>query len=162
MNSSLVTVLPRFLGKETYISPSNKRDVSSPYEKIKWNEKCCWNQFWKIECHKNEMRTEFTKLVSCARCHFLIFKIFMMWTIFKVVTGFVTILLLFYVSYFFVYEACGTLASEPGIKLAPPSLEGCLNHWTSREVRRCLVKYQRYQRKQKRQKSLVLLMSFIF
>ena len=34
MNSALVTVLPRFLGRETYMSPSNRRDVSSPYEKI--------------------------------------------------------------------------------------------------------------------------------
>ena len=53
-----------------------------------------------------------------------------MWTIFKVFTEFVTILLLFYGP-----EACGTLAPRPGIEPAPPALEGkSLNHWTTREI----------------------------
>ena len=48
-----------------------------------------------------------------------------MWTILKVFIEFVTILLLFYVLvYFFGYEACGILSPRPGIKPAPPALEG--------------------------------------
>ena len=47
-----------------------------------------------------------------------------MWTIFKVFIEFVTILLLFYVLFFFVFEACGILAPLPGIKLRHLALEG--------------------------------------
>ena len=47
------------------------------------------------------------------------FKTFLTWTIFKVFIEFVTILLLFYVR-----EACGISAPRPGIKPAPPALEG--------------------------------------
>ena len=47
-----------------------------------------------------------------------------MWTIFKVSIEFVTILLLFYVFWFFGREACGIPAPRPGIEPAPPALEG--------------------------------------
>ena len=47
-----------------------------------------------------------------------------MWTIFKVFIEFVTILLLFYVLFFFGFEACGILAPPPGIKLRHLALEG--------------------------------------
>ena len=47
-----------------------------------------------------------------------------MWTIFKVFTEFVTILLLFYAFWFFRREACEILALRPGIEPAPPALEG--------------------------------------
>ena len=46
-----------------------------------------------------------------------------MWTIFKVFVKFVTILILFYVL-LFGPEACGTLASQPGIEPASPALGG--------------------------------------
>ena len=47
-----------------------------------------------------------------------------MWTIFKIFIEFVTILLLFYVFWFFDCEACGILAPHPGIEPTPPALEG--------------------------------------
>ena len=47
-----------------------------------------------------------------------------MWTIFKVFIEFVTILLLFYVLFFFGPEACGILAPRPGIEPTPSALEG--------------------------------------
>ena len=47
-----------------------------------------------------------------------------MCTILKVFIEFVTILLLFYVFWFFGPEACGILAPRPGIEPAPPALEG--------------------------------------
>ena len=47
-----------------------------------------------------------------------------MWTIFKVFIEFVTILLLFFMFWFFGGEACGILAPRPGIEPAPPALEG--------------------------------------
>ena len=57
-----------------------------------------------------------------------------MWTIFKVFTELVTILLLFYVL-FFGHAACGILSPQPAIEPAPPALEGkVFNHWTDREV----------------------------
>ena len=43
---------------------------------------------------------------------------------FKVFIEFVTILLLFYVFWFFGPEECGILALQPGIEPAPPELEG--------------------------------------
>ena len=46
-----------------------------------------------------------------------------MWTIFKVFTEFVAVLLLFYVLVFFGWEACGILAPCPGIEPVPPALE---------------------------------------
>ena len=46
-----------------------------------------------------------------------------MWTIFKVLIEFVTILLLFYVL-FFGPEACGLLTPRPGIEPTPAALEG--------------------------------------
>ena len=52
------------------------------------------------------------------------FKIFfLVWTIFKVFVEFVTVLLLFYVLVFD-HEACEILVPRPGIKPAPPTLEG--------------------------------------
>ena len=54
----------------------------------------------------------------------LFFFFFLIWTIFKVFTEFVTILLLFYVSIFWPREACGILAPRPGIAPATPALEG--------------------------------------
>ena len=47
-----------------------------------------------------------------------------MWTIFKVFTEFVTILLLFHVLVFLGLEACGILASQSGSKPAPLAVEG--------------------------------------
>ena len=65
----------------------------------------------------------------------LIFILFLKRTIFKVLTEFVTILLLFYVLGLFASQACGILALQPGIKSSPPAMEGeALTHWTSREV----------------------------
>ena len=54
------------------------------------------------------------------------FKIFLMWTIFKVFLKFVTIWILLYVVlrfWFFSYKTCGTLAAWPGIKYTLPVLE---------------------------------------
>ena len=45
-----------------------------------------------------------------------------MWTISKVFTEFVTILLLYVLV--FGHETCGILATRPGIEPAPPALEG--------------------------------------
>ena len=47
-----------------------------------------------------------------------------MWAIFKVFIKFVTILLLFYVFWFFGHEAYGILAPRPGNEPTPPALEG--------------------------------------
>ena len=47
-----------------------------------------------------------------------------MWTIFKVFIEFATILLLFYIFWFFGHKACGILAPRPGMEPAPPALEG--------------------------------------
>ena len=65
--------------------------------------------------------------------HLFFFKIFLkMWTIFKVFIEYFTTLLLFYFLgfffpfffFFFALWACGILASQPGIELSPPALEG--------------------------------------
>ena len=45
-------------------------------------------------------------------------KIFLMWTVLKVIIEFVTVLLLFYGG-FFGHEACGIVAPQPGIKSTP-------------------------------------------
>ena len=47
-----------------------------------------------------------------------------MWTISKVFIESVTILLLFFMFWFFDHEACGVLAPPPGIEPALPPLEG--------------------------------------
>ena len=47
-----------------------------------------------------------------------------MLTIFKLFTELVTILLLFYVLFYFVPELCGILVPRPGIESSPPALEG--------------------------------------
>ena len=47
---------------------------------------------------------------------------FLMWTIFKVFIEFVTIFCFMF--WFFGLRACGILASQPGIELANPALEG--------------------------------------
>ena len=58
-----------------------------------------------------------------------------MWTIFKVFTEFVTMLLLFYVLVFFIRGAGGILAPWPGIEPTLPAFgRQSLNHWTTREV----------------------------
>ena len=49
---------------------------------------------------------------------------FLMWTIYKVFIEFVTILLLFFMFWFFGNEACGILVRQSGIEPAPPALEG--------------------------------------
>ena len=36
--------------------------------------------------------------------------------------------------WFFGQEECGILASQPAINLAPPAVEGEVNHWTAKEV----------------------------
>ena len=58
----------------------------------------------------------------------IIIIIFLLWTILKVLTECITILLQFYVSvfifiYFFGCKACGVLAPRPGIELAPSVLK---------------------------------------
>ena len=45
-------------------------------------------------------------------------------TIFKVFIEFITILLLFFMFWFFGHEACGILVSHSEIEPAPPELEG--------------------------------------
>ena len=47
-----------------------------------------------------------------------------MWTILKIFIEFVTMLPLFYVVFFFGWEACGISAPRPGIKPAPLASEG--------------------------------------
>ena len=54
---------------------------------------------------------------------FFFFKVFLMWTIFRVFIEFATILLLFYVLVFGGRHV-GILAPWPGIEPAPPALEG--------------------------------------
>ena len=57
---------------------------------------------------------------------------FLMWTIFKVVIEFVTILFLFYIYLFSGCEALGILDPWPGIEPVPAALEPqSLNHWTT-------------------------------
>ena len=51
-------------------------------------------------------------------------RLFFMLTIFKLFTELVTILLLFYVLFYFVPELCGILVPRPGIESSPPALEG--------------------------------------
>ena len=55
---------------------------------------------------------------------FVLFFFFLMWAIFKVFIEFVTVLLLFYVFVFWPRQAYEILAPHPGIKPAPPALEG--------------------------------------
>ena len=58
-----------------------------------------------------------------------------MWTICKVFIEFVTILLLFYVFWFFGHEACGNLSSLTRGRTHSPCIgRQSLNHWTAREV----------------------------
>ena len=54
----------------------------------------------------------------------IFFKIFFMWIVFKVFIEFVTVLLWFYVLFFFSCKSCGILAPQPGIEPTPPALEG--------------------------------------
>ena len=57
--------------------------------------------------------------------HFIFFfKIFFYVDFFKVFIEFVTILVLFYVLFFFGPEACGILAPQPSIEPIPSALEG--------------------------------------
>ena len=55
---------------------------------------------------------------------FFFFKIFFIWTVFKSLIEFVTVLLLFYILLFFSQEACEILAPQPGIELVTSALEG--------------------------------------
>ena len=53
----------------------------------------------------------------------------------------VTILLLLFMLWFFGLEACGVLASPPGMEPSPPCTERwSLNHWTTEEVPRVIFK----------------------
>ena len=69
---------------------------------------------------------------SCAYQHqsiyvfifFFLLRFFLMWTILKIFIEFVTMLPLFYVVFFFGWEACGISAPRPGIKPAPLASEG--------------------------------------
>ena len=51
-----------------------------------------------------------------------------MWTVFKVFVEFVTILLLFYIFWFFDTKACGILVPRPGIEPALCIRGQSLNH----------------------------------
>ena len=81
-----------------------------------------WEMPWREEpgglVHKELDMTEHT------HTHVIFFKIFLMWIILKIFIDFVQILLLFLCFWFFGREACGILASWPGIKFSPPVLEG--------------------------------------
>ena len=55
---------------------------------------------------------------------YLKFFLFLAWTLFRIFNEFVTILLLFYIFWFFGQEACGILVSWPGIKPTSCALEG--------------------------------------
>ena len=94
-------------------------------------------QEWRNPIKGNEMQGEFLEPLkerhgSCLLD--LFFKIFLMWTIFKVFIEFVTTLLLFYVL-FFGPKARGVLTPWPWIKTHSPCIgKWSLNHWTSREV----------------------------
>ena len=60
-----------------------------------------------------------------------------MWTIFKVFIEFVTIFLLFFFFFLllpFDQEADRVPSSRPNMEPAPPTLEGSLNQWTTREA----------------------------
>ena len=70
---------------------------------------------------------------------FVFFKIFLMWTIFKVFIEFVTILLLFYVLFFWL-QGMGDLSSPARDRARTPCIERrSLNHWTAREVPSFLI-----------------------
>ena len=59
-------------------------------------------------------------------------KIFLMWTIFKVFIELLQCCLCFMFFRCFGQEACGILASQPGIEPTAPCIgRGSLNHWTS-------------------------------
>ena len=59
------------------------------------------------------------------------FKVFLTWTIFKVFIGFVTVLLLLFILWFFGLKACGI----PVPRTCTPCIgRRSLNHWTIREV----------------------------
>ena len=64
------------------------------------------------------------------------FKVFLMWTIFKVFIEFVTILLLFYVLVFWL-QGTWDLSSLTRDRTCTPCFgRRSLNHWTTREVLR--------------------------
>ena len=54
---------------------------------------------------------------------FFSFKIFLMWTIFKVFIEFITTLFLFSIFWVLGPEACGILASLAGMEPTPPALK---------------------------------------
>ena len=58
---------------------------------------------------------------------------FLIWTVFKVFTEFVTTLFLFSVLVFWP-QGMWNLSFQTRTELTHPALEGSLNHWTSREV----------------------------
>ena len=67
--------------------------------------------------------------------HFFLKILFLMWTILKVFIECVTILLLFFMFWFFGHKACRILVPWPGTELTPPCTErGSFNHWTARGV----------------------------
>ena len=69
--------------------------------------------------------------VSTTVTLFQFLKDFLMWTIFKVFTEFVTIFLLIFIFWYFGLEAYGISAPQPGIEATHAALEGSLNHWTT-------------------------------
>ena len=66
--------------------------------------------------------------------HFYLIFFFLMWTIFKVFIAFVTVLLRFYVSFFFGHKVCEitSLTRDQTSTLCVRRQD--LNHWTAREV----------------------------
>ena len=77
-----------------------------------------WSQNWN-KSHR-------WQLVGRSLLFIFFIKDFFMWNILKFFIEFVTISLLFhgFCCFFFRWEACGILASWPGIEPAPPALEG--------------------------------------
>ena len=69
------------------------------------------SSMWGLQCSTSSAKLNFLRAV-------------LMWTIFKVFIEFITILLLFYVLFWFGLRACGILVLQPGIEPALLALEG--------------------------------------
>ena len=91
--------------------------------------------FWGMEIththtHTHSHRHTFTHTLTHTHVRFF-FKVFLTWTIFKVFIGFVTVLLLLFILWFFGLKACGI----PVPRTCTPCIgRRSLNHWTIREV----------------------------
>ena len=93
----------------------------------KLNNSKCW-----LECGELELSYTVGGNIKCYNC--FLFKIFLMWTIFKVFIEFVTILLLFYVLVFWPRGMWGLTSLTRDQTHTPFIGRQSLNHWTTREV----------------------------